>query len=629
MCDNVYCLFCIVFLLCRASAISPVQAATLGDTLFIFANNDLFMDVVTVSGDFVDIRYMSMNGTINAEPNLRIPAKKPVSTIRYAKIDPAAIPKVEVVHTDGSTDELDIQSGEVGWHSSRPSSKQRRLTINDMPFQRVFRMPANRRWAHPWQQSVMMDVDGDGMTEWLYWWKYWEEDTTAYLNVYRNHEGDSWQLDHVFTNSYPSEERYQKIGFYNLCAGRFFHEEDLVEIYFFSGDNGWLWEFTGPGEFDVFRTNVLSTKGCRSTTVADFNQDGRDDITAIKMHWHDHYTAWDIMTHQIGDNIHWNEDPPFVGSDGLYNYGEIYRGWSATAVGDFDHDGQNEVALNYIPGGFPTINDVECYYMDFDEDGTPHMETFITEAPGYQNKPLIADLDGDGLDEWLHPGVVVFPDGSRDGIFRVIEADENGELQEVYLDTSFTRGAQTAIAFGSINNLPTVAMGTNDWYYNYPLSMYSVISYDLNRGYFLQDYAEPDDLNMLFKSIYLNDYDDDGFTNMSFYSTSEFNRLAVYEETDPLVSVPDFPQLPDDFEIGKPFPNPFNSEVSIVVDLTRRESSSIDVFNVNGQKVAGLEVPTSPGMHRVVWNAKGMSSGTYFMKWSLKPEVTRMAVLLK
>jgi hypothetical protein len=90
-------------------------------------------------------------------------------------------------------------------------------------------------------------------------------------------------------------------------------------------------------------------------------------------------------------------------------------------------------------------------------------------------------------------------------------------------------------------------------------------------------------------------------------------------------------QLPSHFTLGRPFPNPFNAEVSIPLSLPLRADVSVGVFNLLGQKVATLRNGRmNPGEQSVQWNAEGRSSGVYIIKAEANGETrTAKVVLLK
>lgn len=73
--------------------------------------------------------------------------------------------------------------------------------------------------------------------------------------------------------------------------------------------------------------------------------------------------------------------------------------------------------------------------------------------------------------------------------------------------------------------------------------------------------------------------------------------------------------LPSHFTLGRPFPNPFNAEVTIPLSLPQRTELMVEVFNLLGQKVADLwNGPMNPGEQSIRWNAGGFPSAVYIVR---------------
>ena len=94
--------------------------------------------------------------------------------------------------------------------------------------------------------------------------------------------------------------------------------------------------------------------------------------------------------------------------------------------------------------------------------------------------------------------------------------------------------------------------------------------------------------------------------------------------------------IPDNFELGQNFPNPFNPTTTISFGIPVQSRVELTVYNIRGRKVKTLvDDIMSAGFHEVVWDGtnqqdKKVSSGVYFYK--LKSEditETRKMILLK
>lgn len=78
--------------------------------------------------------------------------------------------------------------------------------------------------------------------------------------------------------------------------------------------------------------------------------------------------------------------------------------------------------------------------------------------------------------------------------------------------------------------------------------------------------------------------------------------------------------LPLDFALGDPYPNPFNSSVAISFSLTKQSDIALDIYDVLGQRICRLlDGVQGPGQYRVNWDGidqrgGGMASGPYFIQ---------------
>jgi len=73
--------------------------------------------------------------------------------------------------------------------------------------------------------------------------------------------------------------------------------------------------------------------------------------------------------------------------------------------------------------------------------------------------------------------------------------------------------------------------------------------------------------------------------------------------------------LPSEFNLFQSFPNPFNAQTLIIYEIPKEVHVTITVFDALGQEVETLiDQRQSPGRHAVQWNAKNLSSGTYWCR---------------
>ena len=98
------------------------------------------------------------------------------------------------------------------------------------------------------------------------------------------------------------------------------------------------------------------------------------------------------------------------------------------------------------------------------------------------------------------------------------------------------------------------------------------------------------------------------------------HNVFFHEDGDAAAKTTGDIELPDKFELSQNYPNPFNPTTTIPFSLPKSEHVTLDIYNINGQKVKTLvnEV-MSAGSHSVEWNSTSesgarVSSGVYFYK---------------
>lgn len=92
-------------------------------------------------------------------------------------------------------------------------------------------------------------------------------------------------------------------------------------------------------------------------------------------------------------------------------------------------------------------------------------------------------------------------------------------------------------------------------------------------------------------------------------------------------------ELPVEFRLERPHPNPFNPSLNIRVGLPRAGKLRLEVYNLLGERVAvpAEDVPLPAGWHSFTFHAQGHASGTYLIHARLPGERTlvQKAVLVK
>ena len=88
---------------------------------------------------------------------------------------------------------------------------------------------------------------------------------------------------------------------------------------------------------------------------------------------------------------------------------------------------------------------------------------------------------------------------------------------------------------------------------------------------------------------------------------------------------------PDQFNIGKPYPNPFNSTIKIPIEVMKGVQVKIDVIDIRGRIVDTIiDLELSIGKHELEWNSNSHASGMYIIRATLdKTSYNEKTLLLK
>lgn len=137
---------------------------------------------------------------------------------------------------------------------------------------------------------------------------------------------------------------------------------------------------------------------------------------------------------------------------------------------------------------------------------------------------------------------------------------------------------------------------------------------------------------------------DAGVTNFDFQGTSIYDLSSGNEfggempdqggiETgySLVIDEQDNIQLPQSFEMGLAYPNPFNPVTQFNYSISDWSSVSVNIFNLNGKHVKTVYSGYSaPGLHSVTWNADNQPSGFYLISVNAEGvEKTQKVLLLK
>ena len=96
------------------------------------------------------------------------------------------------------------------------------------------------------------------------------------------------------------------------------------------------------------------------------------------------------------------------------------------------------------------------------------------------------------------------------------------------------------------------------------------------------------------------------------------NLISIQVGVGVEVKVDNSNTIPESFNLHRNFPNPFNPKTNFKIDVAENSFITVNIFNINGQKVATLiNENLNIGSYNVVWDGKSdngsiLSSGVYF-----------------
>ncbi len=266
---------------------------------------------------------------------------------------------------------------------------------------------------------------------------------------------------------------------------------------------------------------------------------------------------------------------------------------SSPALGDVDHDNDLEI---FIGGYYSSDQSIEVLFA-YHHDGQP-LNNFPVElfhdgpAGNINSSPVIAEVDGDTMHSevfvkvWDHI-YALHSDGTVVDGFPYFIDDENH---------TGTHG-------------PSPAIGDLD--------------YDGDADYVF--------ISAIGNLTYIDAHGDFNLPKSPWQMYKHDSWGTGLISTEPISSIETESDLPAMFWLNPNYPNPFNAATTITYQLPEASVIKLDIFNLLGQKIAGLvDGFKHAGVHTATWSASNYSSGIYFYKLSVGDRViTKRMTLLK
>lgn len=102
---------------------------------------------------------------------------------------------------------------------------------------------------------------------------------------------------------------------------------------------------------------------------------------------------------------------------------------------------------------------------------------------------------------------------------------------------------------------------------------------------------------------------------IDFEQTIPNSVQSINVRIDRVSSANDDEMPPTEFDLANPYPNPFNSEITIRFDLPKQSPVKLSLYDLQGREVARiLDKVLKSGNHRTVFNAVDLPNGLYFVR---------------
>jgi hypothetical protein len=234
-----------------------------------------------------------------------------------------------------------------------------------------------------------------------------------------------------------------------------FNEDGVLDLAYTTGTSVQTILGNGDGTFHAGPSSPLNQIGLNVVATGDFNKDGKLDLVV---------TVYDLFTTGLDFVVVMpgNGDGSFGTPSAVSGSGTLYVGAITAAVGDFNNDGNLDIAT-----GIQTVGATLQGFIQIslgNGDGTFHSTTNIPNVNTVTTPLLVADINGDGNLDLVTGGYGFF--GQGDGAFPTFQGstgnptfvfvgDFNGDGRPDLLDQTVSlNGASVLTAVGVMLSIP-------------------------------------------------------------------------------------------------------------------------------------------------------------------------------
>jgi hypothetical protein len=409
-------------------------------------NGDVYPDVVRFDGCRLEVYYARAQG-FPARPDAQQTFLQPITDIAFEGEIWSHLRPLKMTLADGSAELIPVTSSGLALREDGfplPATRTRPpRQVSEADFHLVWESPS---YPSGFFSCAVGDVDGDGVTELATYWKMGPYSDTAWMLIYKNTGNDAYAL--YLEDTIWVEHGVQPSASQMAITDM---DEDGQKELLYTYDKCYFWEFSAPGVFTRWNSNIEFPFYVASCFISDVDQDSIPEIAALCemcdqnppcYYLVKEFQAQDTLTHTFQFST--------------ITYFSQTRWDCRMAVGDFDNDGATDlVSGNIFVWTFDPI-DVQYFRYDPTCPNPPNFRRYWlhTGVPASCVTPVVADFDADGANELFTLGAKYHGPASA----YVWEATGLQSGYVAWWDTvSSTAGNINEVTFGWVDGLASVA----------------------------------------------------------------------------------------------------------------------------------------------------------------------------
>lgn len=480
--------------------------------------------------------------------------------------------------------------------------------------------------SRAWEVEAGWDIDKDGKAEIA----AWDADKTT-IFIWESHGNGDNKYDliwkRVMTGGVERSlfcDDLDKDGNPELIV---VHQSPLgdpgLKVFEWNGTDNGIPQ-TPTATFDPPRNNNNSLELENTSRLVNMDSDPEPEFILTYRGQNGLYLAIISLESQSYENPVWKVEFQERPTEGV----EIADRIHGAGVGDLNNDGHMDVLCSSEgePGAF-------YVFTNTGKDTYKKVRRWAaTELPanytGCQSTIVITDINKDGKNEGIIFGqkgyIYVIHDVTD--LNTIFNADHFIDLVFLFEDADYRGGLVGNLDGDDYPDLYATGNASNtivdlEWL---NITSDNKVENPDNWGYYVIYRDETDALE--YTGMAIGDLDGDGLAHgdlVASISPSVSSDAGIFLfEYDPVthssavpLAIPDF--LPDNFSLQQNYPNPFNPQTRIVYELAAGSFVRLDIYNLQGQKVANLvQEHQGIGRYEATWtgrddHGRNVASGVY------------------